>query len=337
MKEFEAIMSVGFGTATLLIVIVLAIKMIRYFRTRAQFILLTKAGALHFIQKITVFASVVVFYNGLLAHAFVLQRGAFLTPEIFRISFALSFTALLLWELFYLWRVKQVKPLGSILAMVYSLPFLLLGIIFWNNYHQAKKFPSVDDSIILALPFSGEWVATGAGATGLTNHHDRIPSQKYSIDFARVGEDGRLFIGDGEASQDSHTWGAEVISPVTGTVVFAVDTLEDDNSMEYLAGNHVIIQVSDTVFVALGHFMQHTLKVEKGDLVFTGDPLALVGNSGNTDFPHLHIHVQTTPEYDLHETRTLPFRFDEFERKRFLFWRTVRNEYLLGNDRVKMR
>ena len=337
MQEFETIMSIGFGTATLLIVIVLATKVFRYINSRAEFVPLHRSGALHFIQKITVFASVVVFYNGLMAHAFVLQRGSFLTPELFRLFFAISFTALLLWELFYLWKVKQVKPLQSILAMVYSLPFLLLGIIFWNNYHQAKKFPSVDESIILSLPFKGEWVATGAGATALTNHHDRIPSQRYSIDFARVGEDGRLFRGHGETSQDSETWGTEVISPVIGTVVLLVDTLEDDNSMEYLAGNHVIIQVSDTVFVALAHFMQHSMKVEKGDLVFPGDPIALVGNSGNSDFPHLHIHVQTTPEYDLHETRTLPFRFDEVKRKRFLFWRTARNAYLLGNDRVRIR
>jgi len=336
MKEFETTMSIGFGTATLLIIILLIVKMIRYFKSPNDFVPLPKAGALHFIQKMIVFASVVVFYNGLIRYAFVLQRGSFLTPELFKISFAFAFTAFLLWELFYLWKVKQVSPLKSIITIVYSLPFLLLGITFWNNYHQAKQFPSVDDSIILALPFEGEWVATGAGATGLTNHHDRISSQRYSIDFARVGEDGRLFRGDGETSQDSHTWRAEVISPVTGTIVFALDTLEDDNSMEYLAGNHVIIQVSDTVFVALAHFMQHSLKVEKGDMVFPGDPIALVGNSGNSDFPHLHIHVQTTPEYDLHETRTLPFRFDEIKRKRFLFWRTVQNAYLLGNDRVRI-
>lgn len=335
MKEFETIMRLGFGTATILILIVLAVKVIWYFRTESGFIPVTRVSSFQFIQKITAALSVLVFYMGMMHYAFVLQRGSFLTPEGYKIAFAVSFTALLMWEMFYFWHIKLVKRWQSILAILFALPFLFLGILTWYNFQQAKKFPAVEDSVILALPFGGEWVATGAGATGLTNHHDRIPSQKYSIDFARAGEDGKLFKNDGLTSQDSHTWGAEVLSPVAGTVVFAVDTLEDDNSKEYLAGNHVIIHAADTVYVALAHFMQHTLLVKEGDFLNVGDTIAKVGNSGNSDFPHLHIHVQTTPEYDLHETRTLPFRFTEFNRKRFLFWKTVRNGYLLGNDRIK--
>jgi hypothetical protein len=335
MKEFETTMSIGFGVATILFIIVLAIKVIRYFRTESEFISVTKAGSFHFIQKFIIALSVVVFYIGMIRHAFVLQRGSFLTPEAFKIAFAGSFTALLLWELYYFWRVKQVSRWKAVVGIIYSIPFLLLGIITWLNYEQAKKFPAAEDSVILALPFKGEWVATGAGATGLTNHHDRIPSQKFAIDFARAGQNGKLFRNEGLTSQDSHTWGAMVISPVSGTVILALDTLEDDNSKEYLAGNHVIIQAADTVYVALAHFMQNSLQVKEGDFLNVGDTIAQVGNSGNSDFPHLHIHVQTTPEYDLHATRTLPFRFTEFKRKRFLSWRTVRDGYLLGNDRVK--
>ena len=33
--------------------------------------------------------------------------------------------------------------------------------------------------------------------------------------------------------------------------------------------------------------------MKQGDQVEVGDPLGLVGNTGNTDEPHLHIHAQT--------------------------------------------
>jgi murein DD-endopeptidase MepM/ murein hydrolase activator NlpD len=33
-----------------------------------------------------------------------------------------------------------------------------------------------------------------------------------------------------------------------------------------------------------------------GDTVQTGQMIGLVGNSGNTSEPHIHIHLQSTPE-----------------------------------------
>ena len=38
-----------------------------------------------------------------------------------------------------------------------------------------------------------------------------------------------------------------------------------------------------------------SLKVKVGDTVKTGQVLGLLGNSGNTDSPHLHFHVMDGP------------------------------------------
>ncbi len=190
---------------------------------------------------------------------------------------------------------------------------------------------------MIDLPFKGKWIASGAGATGLTNHHDRIKSQKYAIDIVKFGEDNKLFKNNGLANEDSYTFGAEILSPVNGKVVHVTDSLPDKKitDRDKLAGNHIIIRFGDNLYVALAHLQQYSIKVKPGDSVETGDFLGRVGNSGNTDFPHLHIHVQNTPVYDIETTRTYPLRFRKFKRMRVLFWREEENGFLLSNDMVR--
>jgi len=146
-----------------------------------------------------------------------------------------------------------------------------------------------------------------------------------------------LFKNNGVANEDSYTFGAEIISPVNGKVVHVTDSLPDKKIQERdkLAGNHIIIQFQDTLFVALAHLKQKSIKVKQGDMVQTGDILAQVGNSGNTDFPHLHIHVQNSEVYDIETTKSYPFRFRQFKRMRYIFWQNETNQFLLSNDIVK--
>ncbi|HUT20218.1 MAG TPA: hypothetical protein VM366_13770 [Anaerolineae bacterium] len=67
--------------------------------------------------------------------------------------------------------------------------------------------------------------------------------------------------------------------------------------------------------------------VENGlTLVALGALIVRVGNSGNSEAPHLHLHVQSASEAGL------PFRFRSMQRKRWLFWTGVTNGYLIRND-----
>src|SRR5690606_15724993 len=138
-------------------------------------------------------------------------------------------------------------------------------------------------------------------------------------------------------NEDSYTFGAEIISPVNGQIVHVTDSLPDllIRERDKLAGNHIIIQFQDTLFVALAHLKQYSIQVKPGDRVQTGDVLAQVGNSGNSDFPHLHIHIQDGPVYDLETTKTYPIRFRDFKRMRYLFWQNQTDQFLLSNDIVK--
>lgn len=77
-----------------------------------------------------------------------------------------------------------------------------------------------------------------------------------------------------------------------------------------MAGNVVVIELESGHFVVLAHLRQGTLRVGVGERVRKGDPLALVGNSGNTTMPHLHLHVQTHPDLWDPDNRSVPFGFE---------------------------
>ncbi len=48
----------------------------------------------------------------------------------------------------------------------------------------------------------------------------------------------------------------------------------------------------DGVHIALAHLKRGSVRVQVGDTVQVGQPLGAVGNSGGSNEPHLHIHVQ---------------------------------------------
>lgn len=222
---------------------------------------------------------------------------------------------------------------GVLCVVLFVASFFLL-----YNYYLAKSHPSIDRSVIIDFPFKGKWIASGAGATGLTNHHDRITSQKYAVDISRIGSNDKLFIGADITKEGSHTYGAEIFSPVDGKVVYLIDSLPDTptTDRDNLADNHVIIQFQDSLYLALAHLQHKTIPVKKGANVTKGTYLGKVGLSGNTDFCHLHIHIQDRAKYDLENGKTFPIRFREFRRKRFLFWRNRENDFLLRNDIIEL-
>jgi murein DD-endopeptidase MepM/ murein hydrolase activator NlpD len=53
-----------------------------------------------------------------------------------------------------------------------------------------------------------------------------------------------------------------------------------------------------------------SLKVKVGDTVKTGQLLGLLGNSGNTDSPHLHFHIMDGPSPLL--SNGVPYVFTSF-------------------------
>lgn len=336
MAEFEQIMRSAALAGFAVFAVLFLVRAWWAWRTRsARRALFGASAAVMLLQLVSILALALIGY-GLWMYLFVVQRGTIFMPATLQALFALALLSYIALELaLALWprpRGIWLRAIGSLaMAAIGALGFLLTA-----NAVRAFAHPSPADSVVLArLPFEGEWVATGAGATGLTNHHDRIASQKYAADMAALCPDGRLFRGEGVTHEESCTFGARIVAPVDGVVAHVLDGLEDGASRRVLPGNHVVIRFGENRYVALAHMRRGSIRVQEGEQVRAGQHIGNAGNSGNSDFPHLHIHVQDTPEYDMRTSRALPYRFAEMERRRYLWWGRIEDGFLLSNDRVR--
>ncbi len=152
------------------------------------------------------------------------------------------------------------------------------------------------------LPFEGRWFVMQGGDTPNVNLHMQVRAQWYGVDFSKVGgpSERSLNTGDGRNTADFFSWGQPVLAPVNGTVVAVENSLPDNavgvHDTDHVLGNHVEIKTTDGDYVFLAHLQKGSVQATVGKAVQAGDTLGKCGNSGNSDFPHVHMHVQNTPD-----------------------------------------
>jgi murein DD-endopeptidase MepM/ murein hydrolase activator NlpD len=56
-------------------------------------------------------------------------------------------------------------------------------------------------------------------------------------------------------------------------------------------GNHVVIEHDGSVLLYLCHLARDSVAVRAGDAIAAGDPVGVVGTSGRSTEPHLHLHA----------------------------------------------
>ena len=94
--------------------------------------------------------------------------------------------------------------------------------------------------------------------------------------------------------------GVDVLAAAAGRVVAVRDGVPDisirapdaPSVAGHECGNRVALQLGNRWLVDYCHLAQGSLKVKVGDTVAAGQPLAHVGLSGDTEFPHLHFSVR---------------------------------------------
>lgn len=164
-------------------------------------------------------------------------------------------------------------------------------------------------AVDLSFPFrSGRYIVANGGSTERVNAHlmtldpryRRWRGQSYGIDLIRVDEYGfrtrrRSLFAVPSDPEAYLSFGEEVSAPCSGIVVAAEEGRPDmpvpERDRRHLEGNFVLLRCSG-LDVLLGHFRRRHIDVEAGQRVEAGQVLGQVGNSGNSDEPHLHIHVQ---------------------------------------------
>jgi hypothetical protein len=94
--------------------------------------------------------------------------------------------------------------------------------------------------------------------------------------------------------------GVEVLAAADGTVLRLRDSMPDVSIRETGAdavrdrevGNGLIIDHGNGWETQYGHLRLHSIKVKPGDIVTAGQPVGLIGLSGNTEFLHLHFEIR---------------------------------------------
>lgn len=214
---------------------------------------------------------------------------------------------------------------------------LVLGAYLLVRAVPTLVYPPVAESVLLHVPVRGEWLARDAGAATLGNYHGRDPRQRYGVDLVKL-DGGRIFEGRGAEYDEYHGYGARVFAPIGGRVTQVVNGVEDSPlgraDAGDPAGNVVVIDADDGRYVVLAHLLKGSVAVSEGDFVLSGEQIARVGNSGTSEVPHLHLHVQDRPRFDYanSEGRGFPFRFHAMRRERWFLWQEVDDGFLRTND-----
>jgi murein DD-endopeptidase MepM/ murein hydrolase activator NlpD len=94
--------------------------------------------------------------------------------------------------------------------------------------------------------------------------------------------------------------GIEVLAAASGTVLRLRDGMDDvsirvtgaDAVKDREAGNSLIIDHGDGWETQYGHLRKGSIIVKPGQTVSAGQPIALMGLSGNTEFTHTHFEIR---------------------------------------------
>lgn len=198
--------------------------------------------------------------------------------------------------------------------------------------------------LVLGPPLRGDgWLAIAGPSND--NYHRRaivvmggkarIP-QRFATDWARIDPDGKpvrspfryvdgvgLISHDGDRAknEDSYAYGAEVLAVANAMVAEVRDGIPENQggpdkrampiTPETIAGNYVMLDLGGSNFAFYGHLQPKSIRVRVGERVRRGQILGLLGNSGNSEGPHLHFDV--TNGSSLLSVESVPYVFEAFE------------------------
>jgi hypothetical protein len=190
---------------------------------------------------------------------------------------------------------------------------------------------STQEPAVIAPPLDGPRWLDGNSCCDMTAHRMAVnplngqlwAAERFAVDYVQLSPDGTIFSGDPTKPESYPYFGADVHAVADGPVVAVVDGLPEQVPgrsptglpLDQYGGNHVVQDISDGkgdhYYAFYAHLETGTVKVKPGDRLTTGQVIGNLGNTGNTDAPHLHFHVMSTP--DPLKSNGLPFVFKSFK------------------------
>jgi len=182
---------------------------------------------------------------------------------------------------------------------------------------------------VLASPLSGgPWVAANGPGNASGHRRTMIPldgstriAQRFATDWIKLGPDGRAWKGDSSSNANWYGYNEPLHAVADGRVVAVVDGIVENVplsptravpiNLETVGGNHVIIDLGGGAYAFYAHLIPGSPAVKVGDQVKRGQVIGRLGNSGNSDAPHLHFHLGDAPSPL--GTEGIPWMFERFE------------------------
>lgn len=190
--------------------------------------------------------------------------------------------------------------------------------------------------VVLGAPLrGGRWLAHEGPGAAQSHHWGSLVAvngaltipQRFALDLVGVNDAGhamRTGLAEGRASRhaDWVGYGQPVIAVADGIVRSARDgeaehpplTAQPEPAAltaDGLFGNYVVLELSPGVFASYAHLQQGSVLVKPGDHVRRGQPLARLGQSGNSAAPHLHFQLSNAATFEGAEG--IPYVFEDFE------------------------
>jgi murein DD-endopeptidase MepM/ murein hydrolase activator NlpD len=122
--------------------------------------------------------------------------------------------------------------------------------------------------------------------------------------------------GSGTRPQDYYCWQQPILAAADGEVLAIENRIGTAPLLgwgvcDFLArsfiGNHVLIRHADGEYGLYAHLVRGSVCVRPGEQVRVGQEIGRCGHSGHSSEPHLHFHLQDSP--DLYRGMGLPVRF----------------------------
>ena len=195
-----------------------------------------------------------------------------------------------------------------------------------HSYTAGPTPVSKRRALVIAPPLRGDgWIVGNGCCEALTSHRGALlpvngilaNGERYAIDFIQVQPNGMLATGPLTELSSYPFFGDEVIAAAAGKVVRVVDRYPETppgalppSTAAGAGGNYVSVEVGDGRYAFYAHLQPGSIKVEVGDRVRVGQPIALLGSSGNSNAPHLHFQMMDGPEPV--ESSGVPYRFSRF-------------------------
>jgi Peptidase family M23 len=179
---------------------------------------------------------------------------------------------------------------------------------------------------VISPPLDGPNWLDGDSCCDMTAHRNALNAldgtlwgaERFAIDYIQLQPNGTMSTGDPTKVESYPYFGADIHAVADGPVVGAVDGLPEQIptkaptglKLEEYGGNHIVQDIGGGNYAFYAHIKTGTVKVKVGDQLTTGQVIGSVGDSGNSDAPHLHFHVMSTP--DPLRSDGLPFVFKSF-------------------------